>query len=164
MLLTAPPPSTVVEFPERKTATKTLLPSALAASERGASPSIAIRVGGAERLAGSKERTASVPEQETHARCGLPAKTTSRGSSSTLSVRTTLPVESRTTLTLSETVFTTQASSFVRARTDAGSRPTGMLPMRTRFGPLASNTSRRSSAVFTARSFDPSGVRSSGWT
>ena len=64
-----------------------------------------------------------------------PAKTMSRGSSPTRSVRWTKPPlapVSFTTLMLSERWFTTQTSSLVRAATATGSRPTGTEPLRVR--------------------------------
>ena len=57
-----------------------------------------------------------------------------------------------TMLTESEIWLTTQASPFVRARTDTGSSPTGTDPRRTGTPPETSYTSSRASAVFTASS------------
>ena len=60
------------------------------------------------------------------ARGGFPAKTMSRGSSPTSSVRTTCGVPVRLTmLTLSESRFVTHTSVLLRAATATGSRPTG---------------------------------------
>jgi hypothetical protein len=55
----------------------------------------------------------------TKARCGAPAKTTSAGSSPTVSVAVTFPAARSTMPTLSETRFD-PASPFVRARTVNG--------------------------------------------
>src|ERR1700741_503241 len=161
----APPPRIVVSLPDSKTATYTFVPSPPTAIARGSSPSIAIRGGTAgNRLATSKISTVFACEHEMKARSGVPPNTTSQGSSSHLSVATTLRVERRTMLTLSETWLTTHTSSFVRARTETGSSPTGTLESGARPAPLGSTPSSRAPAVFTARSFEPSGVRSSGWT
>ena len=68
-------------------------------------------------------------------------------------------------LTLSERWFTTQISSALRAATATGSMPTGTVPERARSPfPSTSKTSRRSSGVFSTKSFEPSGERASGRT
>ena len=133
-----PPPRVVEAFPDSKMAAYTRSPLGLTARARGSTASIAIAAGGAARSAGSKTRTWLTCPQETKARCGLPAKTTSAGSSPVASVATTRKVARSTMLTLSETWFTTHASPSLRARTDTGSRPTGMAARRTGAGAVRS--------------------------
>src|SRR3954470_7977562 len=71
--------------------------------------------------------------------------------------------ETETMLTLSETSFTTQASSLLMALTETGSTPTGISAMRIGFfGLETSNTERRLSGVFTANKREPSGERRTG--
>ena len=141
-----------------------MLPSGLTARPRGSSASRGTRSGAAPGLAGSNTSTLLAWEHDTKARAGRPAKTTSQGSSSVASVATTRSEPRSTTLTLSDTWFTTQASLSERARTETGSSPTGTAPSGCRHAPLASKTSRRLSAVLTANSRAPLGVRSSGCT
>jgi len=95
-----------------------------------------------------------------------PAKTMSRGSSPTSSVRTTRggEAERSTMLTLSERWLTTHTSSFVRAATATGSIPTGIESTWVRPPPPTSKTSRRLSGVLTANNWPPSGDRASGRT
>ena len=125
---------------------------------------MSITTGAAARFAGSKTSTSLVCEQDTNARRGVPAKTTSQGSSLVSRVARTWPLVRSTTLIESETWFTTQASSSVRARTETGSTPTGTAMSGTGEDPLTSRTSRTPSAVLTASRRCPSGVRSSGET
>ncbi|MFZ9880819.1 MAG: hypothetical protein ACO3QC_05400, partial [Phycisphaerales bacterium] len=64
----------------------------------------------------------------TNARSGLPAKTTSQGSSPVSSVAFS-DIDARSTIdTVSETWFTTHASPEVRARPETGSSPTALEP------------------------------------
>jgi hypothetical protein len=99
-----------------------------------------------------------------NARSGLPAKTTSQGSSPGMIVAVTLSVVRLTTLTVSLILFATHTSVFVRARTDTGSRPVGIDATCTGSAAPSVNTSSRLSAVFVTRSFVPSGVISTGCT
>ena len=69
-----------------------------------------------------------------------------------------------TTLTSSERLFTTHASLLLRAATETGSIPTGISAIRTRLGPVASNTESRLSGVFTTSKRFPSGVIATGCT
>ena len=69
-----------------------------------------------------------------------------------------------TTLTSSERLFTTHASLLPRTATETGSIPTGISAIRTRLGPVASNTESRLSGVFTTSKRLPSGVMASGCT
>src|SRR6185369_272778 len=74
-----------------------------------------------------------------------------------------MPRETDTTLMLSESSFTTHASSLFRGFTDTGSRPTGISAMRMGFEGLeVSNTESRASGVFTANSRVPSGESRTG--
>src|SRR6516165_5207732 len=74
------------------------------------------------------------------------AKTTSDGSSWTYNVSITTPRETDTTLTLSDTSFTTHASSLFTALTDTGSTPTGISAIRNGLsGCDTSNTESRAS-------------------
>jgi hypothetical protein len=92
------------------------------------------------------------------------AKTTSIGSSPTLIVSVTIPLETETILTLSDVWLTTQASSAVRGFTDTGSMPTGISAInRGRLGLDKSNTETRASGVSTANSREPSGDNRIGW-
>ena len=98
----------------------------------------------------------------------VPAKTMSRGSSPTSSVRTTRGgvAPTSTTLTLSERWFTTQTSLFDRAATATGSRPTGTDACGVS-APVPGSTekiSSWSSGVFTAKRRVPSGLIASGRT
>jgi hypothetical protein len=95
-----------------------------------------------------------------------PAKTRSRGSSPTSSVRTTRGglADTSTTLTLSDRWFTTHTSSSLRAATATGSRPTGTEALWVSPAPPTSKTSRRLSGVFTAKSLVAAGDRASGRT
>jgi len=122
----APPPSSVEAFPELNTAAYTVCPSGLTASARGSSALIATSNGAAARFAGSNTCTVLACEHDTNARCGVPANTTSLGSSLVLSVYTTLRLVRSTTLTESEMLFTTHTCVLVRARTEIGSSPTGI--------------------------------------
>jgi hypothetical protein len=131
---------------------------------------MAMSVAAALRSEGLKTWTTPA-EQETNARCGVPAKTTSRGSSLVLRDFTTFMVMRLTTLTVSERVLTTQASLLPRARTVAGSMPTGTDPIHAGEAPLPPTppparvkTSRVPAAVLTTRRREPSGVSSMGWT
>ena len=160
----SPPPRIVEPLPDSKIATSTRLPSALTAMARGSSPSMSITLGAAARFAGSKTSTSLVCEQDTKARRGVPAKTTSQGSSLVSRVARTWPLVRSTTLIESETWFTTQASSSVLARTETGSTPTGIAMIGVGVEPLTSRTSRTPSAVLTASRRCPSGVRSRGET
>ena len=75
----------------------------------------------------------------------------------------TMPRETETTLTLSETSFTTHASSLESGFTETGSRPTGISAMSTGLDGLeTSKTESRASGVFTANSRVPSGERRTG--
>ena len=99
------------------------------------------------------------------ARCGLPAKTMSRGSSPTSSVRTTCGVPVRLTmLTLSESRFVTHTSVLLRAATATGSRPTGTRIFEAGNPEVRSKTSSVPLGVLTANSVLPSGDMASGRT
>ncbi len=66
-------------------------------------------------------------------------------------------------LTLSDTSFTTQASSLSRALTETGSRPTGISAINRGFeGWVTSKTDNRASGVLTAKSRVPSGDSRTG--
>ena len=159
-------PTIVVLLPDSKKATYSLFPSGLTAIALGSSPARLSTTGAAVRFNGSKTISLLACAPVTNARCGVPANATSAGSSSVCSVATTLIVLRFTMLTLSEIWLTTHASVFVRARTETGSSPTGTEPRLTGIDEVLemSKTSSLPSAVFTARSFLPSGVTSSGWT
>ena len=101
---------------------------------------------------------------ETYARTGVPANTTSAGSSSVCRVAVSTSFLMSTMLTLSEISFTTQACVFEKARTEIGSTPTLITLVSVRFEPLIANTSSVPFAVFTLSSFVPSGVTSNGCT
>jgi hypothetical protein len=102
-----------------------------------------MRTGAAARFAGSNTSTVFACEHETKARFGVPAKTTSHGSSSVASVATHVArARGRRLLTESEMWFTTQASVLVRARTETGSRPTGIDAMRHRLSAREARTPR----------------------
>ena len=116
------------------------------------------------RSFGSKTQTSFSWLTETNARSGVPAKTQSPGSSPVSIVATTFPDVRSTTLTESLIEFTTHASVFERARTDTGSRPTGIVVTGTAEPEEMSKTSSRASARFTASSVLPSGVMSIGCT
>ncbi len=167
-----------------------MLPSGLAASARGVSPNSVITVRGAPpsvapgSLASNTQTSARpIPDVVRSAsgtavfcpRCAVvmnarlwpgPAKTRSRGSSPTSSVRTTLGglADTSTTLTLSDRWFTTHTSSSLRAATATGSRPTGTESVWVSPAPPTSKTSSRLSGVFTAKSRVPDGDRASGRT
>src|SRR6266851_4414392 len=102
--------------------------------------------------------------QETKARCGVPAKTTSAGSFNVLIVPTTRSVARSTMLTESEIKLTTQISESVRKRTDTGSKPTLTLPRAAGFPALTSNNSSRLSGKLHTASFVLSGLRATGCT
>ena len=95
-----------------------------------------------------------------------PAKTMSRGSSPTSSVRVTRggSADTSTMLTLSDRLFTTQTSFADRAATATGSMPTGTEARCVRPEAVTSKISRRSSGVSTTNSWLPSGERASGRT
>ncbi len=95
-----------------------------------------------------------------------PANTMSRGSSPTSSVRRTCGgvLATSTMLTLSESWFTTHTSPLVRAATATGSRPTGTEPVCVSPSLPTLKISSRSSGVFTANSWLPSGESASGRT
>ena len=116
-----------------------------------------------ERVVGSKAFTWSSPLTQTNALRGLPANAMSVGSSPTRTVALTLRVLRSTTLTSSESWFTTQAVLSFCARTETGSSPTGTSPSVSSVPAPIAKTSRRASGVFSARSLDPSGVIASGW-
>ena len=131
---------------------------------RGSSPPMSSRWGAAERSSGSKTSTVFAWEHDTKARWGVPAKTTSVGSSSVDRVARTLRLFRSTTLMLSDTWLTTHASRLVRARTETGSSPTTTENAGARDGPPVRSTSSRLSGVLTASRSPPSGVASSGLT
>src|ERR1043166_8096554 len=117
----------VVWLPDSKIETKTWVPAASRAKERGCLPLIAITCGVAAGVAGSKTFTALKPETQTNAdSLSWPANTTSVGSSPTSKLRETLKRLRSTTLTESDSQFTTQASLLLRAATLTGSSPTGI--------------------------------------
>lgn len=91
------------------------------------------------------------------------ANTTSAGSSFACRVSVTMPRETETTLTLSETSFTTHTSSLFSGFTETGSMPTGISATRIGFeGFDVSNTESRASGVLTANSRVPSGESRAG--
>jgi hypothetical protein len=98
----------------------------------------------------------------------VPAKTMSRGSSPTSSVRVTCggTAARSTMLTLSERWFTTHTSVFDRAATATGSSPTGIDNSCASEPSVPSmvKTSSRLSGVFAAKSRPPSGLIASGRT
>ena len=147
-----PPPRIVEPLPDSKMATWTVEPSGLTAMARGSSARRGTSARGAPGASGSKTCTRFGWEQETKARTGLPAKTTSAGSSAVRMVRTTDPDARSTTLMESEIEFTTQASSPPRSRTVTGSRPTGIASDGTGSPLERSRTSRRASEVLQTRS------------
>src|SRR5688572_16370248 len=78
-------------------------------------------------------------------------------------VSVTTCCDTETTLTLSETSFTTHASSLLKGFTETGSMPTGISAMRIGFcGFETSKTESRLSGVFTAKRREPSGERRTG--
>ena len=98
----------------------------------------------------SNTRTVLLRPSVTNAR--FPTKTTSAGSFLARSVSTTIPRETDTTLTLSDTWLTTQASSSLTAWTDTGSIPTGISRISWgAAGVVRSKMERRASAVFTTK-------------
>src|SRR6266404_3819978 len=121
-------------------------------------------VGAAARFDGSYTATAFSCATLMKARCGLPANTTSQGSSPGPIVATTFRDTRLTMLTVSEILFATHASVLLRARTDTGSRPTGTDAVHTGSAPPSVKISRRASAVFVTSSVVPSGVISTGCT
>jgi hypothetical protein len=97
----------------------------------------------------------------------VPANTMSRGSSPTISVRTTRGgiCERSTTLTLSERWLTTHTSELVRAATATGSMPTGIENVWLSPPPFnTSNTSRRLSGMLVTSRYAPFGVSATGRT
>src|SRR5262245_10049844 len=141
---------TVEPLPDSVTTAQTFEPSALTASARGSSPKIGI-VWRRAWVATSKTRTSFDWETLTNAFGGLPANTTSAGSSLHGIVSRTTPWETETTLTESPRWFTTQTSSAVRGATETGSAPTGISFSRTGAAGFArENTARRPSGVLTA--------------
>ena len=157
-----------------------MLPSGVAASARGVSPNSSMIVSGvppsaAPRSAASKTHTSArgVPGVVSAAGTDAgrfwprravvmkargegavasvgPAKTMSRGSSPTSSVRTTRggSAPTSTMLTLSDRWLTTHTSPSVRAATATGSSPTGTDPTWVRPPPSTAKISSRSSGVF----------------
>src|SRR4051794_23821743 len=81
-----------------------------------------------DRVTGSKTMTALERAQETNARSGLPANTTSAGPANVFNVATTRRCERSSTLIDDEMKFTTHSSFVPRNRSDTGSIPTEMLP------------------------------------
>ena len=127
LALTCAAGTTVVWFPDSKTETKTCPPEESRANARGCFARIAITCGAVAGEAGSRTFTSLVPETQTKANSLCwPANTTSVGSSPTSIVRTVLKRLRSTTLTESESQFTTQASLLLRAATLTGSSPTGI--------------------------------------
>src|SRR5882724_3715023 len=117
----------VVWFPDSKTETKTWAPEGSRASARGCFARIAIACGPVEGEAGSKALTSLGPDTQTKANSFCwPANATSVGSSPTSNVRVVLKPPRSTTLTDSDSQFTTQASLLLRAATLTGSSPTGI--------------------------------------
>src|SRR4029453_84158 len=97
------------------------------------------------RLTGSNTCTVLAPAQETKARSGVPANTTSAGASSVFSVETIRNESRSSTLTESEIWLTTQTSLLRRNRTVTGSNPTITLPVETGIPEVTSKSSRRAS-------------------
>ena len=114
----------VVSFPLLSAATYTLAPSGETASASGSTCKTGMSIGGAPRSDGSYTRTTRSRDTQTNARSGFPAKTTSVGSSPTINVAVTCPVERSTIEIESERWFTTHTSEAVRSRTVTGSSPT----------------------------------------
>ena len=108
-------------LPDSKMAAYTVSPSGLTASARGSSAFTTMPVGGTERSAGSNTWMVPDCEQDTKACTGLPANTTSLGSSRVSMVSVTFHVVRLTTLTLSEIWFTTHSSLLLRKRAETGS-------------------------------------------
>ena len=104
------------------------------------------------------------PAQETKARSGVPAKTTSAGASSVSRVATIRIPSRSTTLIESEIWFTTQTSFAVWKRTETGSRPTGTAPIETGVPELTSNHSSRASGRLHTANRLPSGLKATGCT
>ena len=116
------------------------------------------------RFAGSKTWIISCSAQLTKTLIGDPAKTTSEGSFSVVTLRT-VAFKARSTMLMSSLmVFTTHTSLLVRARTVTGSMPTGMLALCKSPVAVMLKTSSVLFAVFTASNFVPSGVFSIGCT
>ena len=169
--------TTVERFPEWNAAAYTREPSGVAASARGVSLKRVTIFSGlppseVPRLLASKTQTSARPTPGV-VNCGSngtfcprwaavmkarlfhgPAKTMSRGSSPTSSVRTTEPARPsalcRTMLTLSDRWLTTQTSSSLRAATATGSSPTGTDEIWVRVPAVTWKISRRLSGVLTA--------------
>ena len=154
----------VVRFPHSWTLTNTCVPPGPTASARGCLPKMGVGEKAGAPVAGSNAFTWSSPLTHTKARVGVPANTTSVGSSPTRKVAFTLMERRSTTLTSSERWFTTQAVESSSAATETGSSPTGTSPREVRAPEPIENTSSRASGRFRARSFDPSGVSATGWT
>jgi hypothetical protein len=121
--------------------------------------SVAVAVPG---LAGSNTCTRFACEQLTNAR--VPANTTSAGSSSVAIVVLTRRPGTSTTLTESDTRFTTHSSEAFRNRTETGSTPTTTLPSGSAVPVDTSKNCTRWSAVCATASSLPSGLKSSAWT
>src|SRR5258708_4551510 len=78
-------------------------------------------------------------------------------------VSVTIPFATETTLTESDSWFTTQASSLVRGLTETGSMPTGISAINLGLDAVVtSKTDSRASAVLTANSRVPSGDKRMG--
>jgi len=92
----------VEPLPDSKMATQTFVRSGLTAIALGRWPSIAIELN-TVLATGSNTCTVLAPAQETKARSGVPAKTTSAGASSVLIVATIRIALRSSTLTESET-------------------------------------------------------------
>src|SRR5678816_3241734 len=107
----------VVRFPDSAKAAYTFVPSGLRASARGLFPRTEMADTSAW-LDKTKTRMRLLREQLRKARPA--ANTTSAGSSFAWMVSVTMPRETETMLTLSETSLTTQASSLFRGFTDTG--------------------------------------------
>src|SRR2546425_4021652 len=116
------------------------------------------------RAAGvARSKTAIWLLREAVTKAGRLANTTSAGSSWTRRVSRTARRETEITLMLSETSFTTHASSLLSGWTETGSRPTGISAIRIGFWTReTSKTETRLSGVLTANRREPSGERRTG--
>src|SRR5437899_8148334 len=102
--------------------------------------------------------------QETYARNGEPAKTTSAGVVSVSMVAVTRSVGISTTLIASEIWLTTQASLLLRNRTETGSMPTAAMPTATRLLDVMSKSSSVPSAKLQTATLRASGLMAIGRT
>src|SRR5882762_11386625 len=118
----------------------------------------------AVRVAGSMTNTAFVREQDTQARRGLPANTTSPGPAGVSKVALTVRAATSTMLIVDEMWFSTHSSFAEANRAVTGSRPTATLPIGVGTPVDTSNSSTRASGRLHTAKVRPSGPSARGWT